>query len=125
MARLQTILPACLPDALACETQLGFPDLPLTLPCVHLQVTVFSDFDLRVEAGKTLALVGQSGSGKSTVISLLEGFYFPEQGQVRDLPSGHLPAAVSARTVRTRVWCRLSVLSRHAGSSTACQQWLV
>eukprot|EP00891_Asterochloris_glomerata_P003655 jgi/Astpho2/3655/e_gw1.00059.3.1_t len=46
------------------------------------EVTVFSDFDLRVEAGKTLALVGQSGSGKSTVISLLEGFYFPEQGQV-------------------------------------------
>lgn len=98
MARLQTILSASVPDALACYTQLGSSNPPLTWPCVNLQVTVFSDFDLRVEAGKTLALVGQSGSGKSTVISLLEGFYFPEQGQVRGQPLGHLPPAVSAMT---------------------------
>lgn len=35
-------------------------------------VTVFADFSLRVPAGTTVALVGQSGSGKSTIVSLIE-----------------------------------------------------
>lgn len=35
-------------------------------------VTVFNDFSLHVPAGRTVALVGQSGSGKSTIVSLVE-----------------------------------------------------
>ena len=46
------------------------------------EVQVFSQFSLRVEPGRSLALVGQSGSGKSTVISLVERFYDVEGGQV-------------------------------------------
>jgi ATP-binding cassette subfamily B (MDR/TAP) protein 1 len=37
---------------------------------------------LKIEPGQTVALVGESGGGKSTVISLLERFYDPLQGQV-------------------------------------------
>ncbi|CAN6273020.1 unnamed protein product [Urochloa humidicola] len=43
---------------------------------------VLVNFSLRVPAGRTVALVGSSGSGKSTVIALLERFYDPSAGEV-------------------------------------------
>ncbi|CAN1160294.1 ABC transporter B family member 11 [Linum perenne] len=43
---------------------------------------IFSGFSLSIESGTTAALVGQSGSGKSTVISLVERFYDPQAGEV-------------------------------------------
>ncbi|CAI9087895.1 OLC1v1022086C2 [Oldenlandia corymbosa var. corymbosa] len=45
-------------------------------------VQIFDGFSLHVPSGTTAALVGQSGSGKSTVISLLERFYDPQAGEV-------------------------------------------
>lgn len=45
-------------------------------------VQIFAGFTLHVPSGTTAALVGHSGSGKSTVISLLERFYDPEAGEV-------------------------------------------
>ncbi|XP_051140936.1 ABC transporter B family member 15-like isoform X1 [Andrographis paniculata] len=43
---------------------------------------IFEDFNLKIPAGKTLALVGGSGSGKSTVIALLQRFYDPLGGKI-------------------------------------------
>ncbi|KAH6755376.1 ATP binding cassette subfamily B1 [Perilla frutescens var. hirtella] len=45
-------------------------------------VSIFRDLNLRVRAGKTLALVGPSGSGKSSVIALIQRFYEPSSGRV-------------------------------------------
>ncbi|KAK1307181.1 ABC transporter B family member 2 [Acorus calamus] len=45
-------------------------------------VAIFKDFDLRVKAGESMALVGSSGSGKSTVLSLILRFYDPTAGKV-------------------------------------------
>ncbi|OMO52757.1 hypothetical protein COLO4_37004 [Corchorus olitorius] len=57
-------------------------------------VMIFRGFSLRIEAGKSTALVGQSGSGKSTIIGLIERFYDPLEGVVkidgRDIRSYHL-----------------------------------
>lgn len=44
---------------------------------------VLKDFNLQVEAGKTIALVGASGSGKSTAIALVQRFYDADDGVVR------------------------------------------
>lgn len=43
---------------------------------------IFNGFSLSIPSGTTAALVGQSGSGKSTVISLIERFYDPHAGEV-------------------------------------------
>lgn len=43
---------------------------------------IFRDLDLTVNSGKTMALVGMSGSGKSTVLSLILRFYDPTAGKV-------------------------------------------
>ncbi|GAV56723.1 ABC_tran domain-containing protein/ABC_membrane domain-containing protein [Cephalotus follicularis] len=45
-------------------------------------ITIFEDLNLKVSAGKSLAIVGESGSGKSTVISLVLRFYDPISGTV-------------------------------------------
>ncbi|CAA7051983.1 unnamed protein product, partial [Microthlaspi erraticum] len=43
---------------------------------------IFEDLCLTIPSGKTVALVGGSGSGKSTVISLLQRFYDPIAGEI-------------------------------------------
>lgn len=45
-------------------------------------VIIFRDFSIFFPAGKTMAVVGGSGSGKSTVVSLIERFYDPNQGEI-------------------------------------------
>ncbi|KAK3580600.1 hypothetical protein CHS0354_002698 [Potamilus streckersoni] len=45
-------------------------------------IKVLKGLSLRVDVGKTVALVGSSGSGKSTVVQLIQRFYNPQQGQV-------------------------------------------
>lgn len=42
---------------------------------VRPETRIFNGFNLVVPAGKTVALVGSSGSGKSTVVQLIERFY--------------------------------------------------
>ena len=44
---------------------------------------VLKDFDLKIKQGETIALVGPTGGGKSTIVNLLARFYEPKEGEVR------------------------------------------
>jgi ATP-binding cassette subfamily B protein len=61
---------------LSCVTFGYVPDRP-----------VLHEINLTAEPGKTIALVGRTGSGKSSIINLIARFYLPQHGQV--LIDGH------------------------------------
>ncbi len=44
--------------------------------------TVLSNFSLQVDAGSTIALVGETGAGKSTIVNLVCRFYEPTSGRI-------------------------------------------
>jgi ATP-binding cassette, subfamily B, bacterial len=44
---------------------------------------VLSDFNLHVKAGETIALVGPTGGGKSTIVNLICRFYEPRHGSIK------------------------------------------
>lgn len=43
---------------------------------------ILKGLNLKIQSGKTIALVGASGCGKSTVVQLLQRFYDPIEGEV-------------------------------------------
>ena len=43
---------------------------------------VLKDLSLHIQNGQTVALVGTSGSGKSTIVQLLQRFYDVDSGEV-------------------------------------------
>jgi ATP-binding cassette, subfamily B, multidrug efflux pump len=62
---------------------------------------VLHDIDLRVEAGQTVAVVGPTGSGKSTLVSLLPRLYDTPPGAV--LVDGHDVRQIPLRVLRGAV----------------------
>ena len=59
---------------------------------------VLNNFSISVEPGQTIALVGHSGCGKSTVVQLVERFYDAVKGEVRNF------------TANLYVWCKFKEL---------------
>ena len=65
------------------------------------EVVVMEDVNLNVPAGKTTALVGASGSGKSTIVGLVERFYDPVGGNV--YLDGHDITKLNLRWLRRQI----------------------
>ena len=73
------------------EDKSGSEKLPVTDGVIEFKHVNFSyvpgkqviyDFNLKVEAGKKIALVGSTGSGKTTIVNLLMRFYELESGVI-------------------------------------------
>uniref|UniRef100_F6GVP6 Multidrug resistance protein n=1 Tax=Vitis vinifera TaxID=29760 RepID=F6GVP6_VITVI len=75
------------------EVEFSYPSRPTT--------KILQGFNLKVKAGKTVGLVGGSGSGKSTIISLLERFYDPVKGNI--LLDGHKIKRLQLKWLRSQI----------------------
>lgn len=58
-------------------------DLAKTFPNGRERLHVFDGIDLEVNGGEMVAISGESGSGKSTFLSLIAGLDLPDQGSIR------------------------------------------
>ncbi|EAQ37250.1 ABC transporter, transmembrane region [Nitrobacter sp. Nb-311A] len=63
--------------------------------------SVFERFNLRIQAGQRVGLVGESGGGKSTLFALLQRFYDPKRGSVTI--DGQDIARVTQRSLRAAI----------------------
>ncbi|MCA9771233.1 MAG: ATP-binding cassette domain-containing protein, partial [Myxococcales bacterium] len=104
-------------ELLEAEPAIEAPETPVALPVpavgsVRFEKVTFAypskpdapalvDFDLEVRPGETVALVGPSGAGKTTVFALLLRFWDPERGRV--LLDGADVRDADPRAVRARV----------------------
>ena len=66
----------------SCTGEIALENVVFNYPS-RPNVPILRGLSLRFPAGRTAALVGASGSGKSTIIALVERFYDPLQGAVR------------------------------------------
>ena len=94
-------------------------------------VSAVSDLAMSVRAGEIHALIGPNGSGKTTTLNVISGFYRPDAGSIRfdgrelcGMPAHAIAAAGVARTFQNiRLFGALSVrenvmIGRHARTST-------
>ena len=62
---------------------------------------VLQDISFSIKAGEIIALVGESGVGKSTLIDLISAYHFPNSGEV--LIDGHDVRTLNLRTLRQSI----------------------
>jgi ATP-binding cassette, subfamily B, bacterial len=89
------------PDSIGAETLLG----EIEFDHVHFyyedRKPVLVDFTLKVKPGETIALVGPTGGGKSTIVNLLCRFYEPTEGQIRI--NGHDYTDYTLQSIHSRI----------------------
>jgi len=111
MSRLDDVL-KCTPDPLAAaggEAPAGTPEKlegwlelrNITFGYSRLDAPLITDFSLMLRPGQRVALVGGSGSGKSTVAKVVVGLFRPWSGEVRfdGVRREELPRALVANSV--------------------------
>ncbi len=89
------------PDAIALPTITGAVAFDHVTFGYNPDEPVLHDITFGVDPGQTIALVGETGSGKSTIVNLIAKFYLPTTGRV--LVDGHDIARVDTESLRTQL----------------------
>ncbi len=71
------------PDAFDADTLMGEIEFDHVNFYYEDRKPVLTDFTLKIKPGETIALVGPTGGGKSTIVNLLCRFYEPSEGVIR------------------------------------------
>eukprot|EP00727_Mastigamoeba_balamuthi_P007601 m51a1_g3461 putative multidrug resistance protein 1 (1653) ;mRNA; f:696341-702590 len=82
-------------DIELCNVYFRYPTRP--------EVEVLKNFSLRIHKGQTVALVGGSGCGKSTIVGLLERFYDIEKGYGTLLIDGRPTTSINVQCLRRQI----------------------
>ena len=90
------------PSRLPAPLAEGIRFLQVTFRYPHSERLTLSNFDLFIPAGRTVAIVGANGGGKSTLIKLICRLYDPEEGRIeldgvdlRDVPLQEVRSAIA------------------------------
>ena len=78
---------------------LRITNLSFTYP--HAKLPALTDVNMNIEEGETVAIIGGTGSGKTTLIKLLAGFYEPTEGSI--LFGGYDYSALTTDDVRSNI----------------------
>ena len=90
------------PDAIALKNSKGLIEFDdATFRYAGGVTNAVSNLNLRIEPGKSYALVGASGAGKSTILSLILRFYDPNSGVIR--LDGHDLRAITQKSLREQI----------------------
>src|SRR5690606_34645955 len=68
------------PEHSVIEGDIAFKNVTFTYEDTN--ITALKDVSFRVGKGETLAILGRTGSGKSTILSLISRLYDVEQGEI-------------------------------------------
>ncbi|MEZ4679176.1 MAG: ATP-binding cassette domain-containing protein [Caldilineaceae bacterium] len=84
---LETAVATQVPVATGTVAATGHPQQAIHFSNVHFtypgrDTPVYAGLDLRIDAGRSLAIVGLNGAGKTTLIKLLTGLEVPQSGQI-------------------------------------------
>ncbi len=79
-----------------------------------LDAPLIQDFSFKLECGKSIAFVGASGSGKSTVSKIISGLYLPWSGEIR--VDGRPIGEVQPEIVRSSISTVSQEISLFAGT---------
>ena len=83
------------------QGRVSFDDVSFRYGSGPQAVDALSDISLEIQPGQTVALVGETGAGKSTFAKLVARFYDPTSGSV--LVDGHDLRTVTAHSLRSQM----------------------